>query len=257
MSYLPKKERSAYIERCRDNIESQLLIALPKTQWTPLGDLRVASKSKLHCRCDCGGEHYVRVSDIIYGGSLRCRSCADKLCNGNKLQPIEELLRRLELANRANERLNVENWGSYRDIFGVDEVKSVYSTMNGAASRCNNIGGMSYKNYGGRGIEFKFPNPTEATKWVLNNLGVRPTKTHSIDRIDNNRHYEPGNLRWATRSEQAQNKRQYLRIETGEKIRLIMSQRNDVTYECVRTWLKQGLSVEQILNTRKWDRHEK
>lgn len=42
--------------------------------------------------------------------------------------------------------------------------------------------------------------------WILSNLGERP-EGHSLDRIHNDKHYEPGNLRWATSSEQNSNKR--------------------------------------------------
>ncbi len=72
--------------------------------------------------------------------------------------------------------------------------------------RCENHTNDSYAHYGGRGI-------TVCARWqddflaFLADMGTRPTKAHSLDRIDVNGHYEPGNVRWATAKEQAQNKR--------------------------------------------------
>lgn len=125
--------------------------------------------------------------------------------------------------------------------------------MAGAANRCNNEKNAAYANYGGRGIKFVFANPTDATKWVLDNIGV-PKVGESIDRIDNNRHYEPGNLRWATRAEQARNKRAYKRTSKGEIIRRILAQRSDLSYECVRNWIAMGLSEIAIMNRGKYAR---
>lgn len=73
-------------------------------------------------------------------------------------------------------------------------------------TRCNNKNFKSYDNYGGRGIkickqwEDSF---VEFYKYV----GARPSNKHSIDRIDNNKGYEPGNVRWATANIQATNNR--------------------------------------------------
>ena len=78
-----------------------------------------------------------------------------------------------------------------------------YRAFNGAKSRCNNSANPSYKNYGGRGIKFKFSSFEE----FIDHIGFRPSDNHSIDRIDNNGHYEIGNVRWATDIEQARNKR--------------------------------------------------
>lgn len=69
--------------------------------------------------------------------------------------------------------------------------------------RCENTKASNFKNYGGRGIECKFK------KWedILKEIGKRPSIKHTIDRIDNNKHYEKNNIRWATKSQQARNRR--------------------------------------------------
>jgi hypothetical protein len=78
-----------------------------------------------------------------------------------------------------------------------------YTSYVGAKARCTNPASPDYKNYGGRGIEFRF----ESFEQFRNTLGLKPSKDHSIDRIDVNGHYEPGNVRWASRAEQQLNKR--------------------------------------------------
>lgn len=61
-----------------------------------------------------------------------------------------------------------------------------------------------YPRYGGRGIQFLFGGVTEAGVWIMEHLGLH--KDLEMDRIDNNGHYAPGNLRWATRAQNAANK---------------------------------------------------
>jgi len=80
----------------------------------------------------------------------------------------------------------------------------LYKTWDGIKQRCYNPNSTRYSFYGGLGVvlceEWKTDYPT-FKQWVLDNLGERPSK-HSLDRIDNNGNYEPGNLKWSTYSEQ-------------------------------------------------------
>ena len=72
-------------------------------------------------------------------------------------------------------------------------------------ARCLRPSHPQYRHYGGRGISV-------CPQWMtfegfLADVGRRPTAGHSLERIDNDRGYEPNNVRWATRSEQMQNTR--------------------------------------------------
>jgi hypothetical protein len=78
-----------------------------------------------------------------------------------------------------------------------------YNAYLQAKTRCNNQKCKSWKNYGGRGIEFRFNSFKEWSE----ELGPKPSPNLSVDRIDNDGHYERGNLRWATPEQQAANRR--------------------------------------------------
>jgi len=138
--------------------------------------------------------------------------------------------------------------------FGERAVSALYHNALGAKQRCTNPNSAAFANYGGRGIEFKFSSPKAFAEWALLNIGPKPTPGHSLDRVDNNRHYEPGNLRWATRVEQARNKRAYKRTLAGDRIRVLQAHRPDLTYETLRSWIKQGATDDEILQRRKYAR---
>lgn len=254
MSYSQTPERLAYEQQCRERTASRLPAALSKTLWTALGSLLVTTKDRVLCRCQCGVEKEVRVRELLDGKTRSCRACSSRLKMARV--PVAE---RIALAQKASsiaavvarERTANDPLGKQ---FGLDIVDVVSNIGAGAKQRCTNPNCNAYADYGGRGIEFRFPSVRSFAEWVLHNLGPKPTDRHSLDRIDNNAHYEPGNLRWATRSEQARNKRAYKRTRNGERIRTLHMQRPDLTYETLRLWIKQGATDAQILQREKYAR---
>lgn len=90
----------------------------------------------------------------------------------------------------------------------------------GILDRCYNPRRKEYPRYGGRGIRMHEP-WIKDFKQFYDYIGKRPSPAHSVERIDNSRGYEPGNIRWATRLEQQNNMRSNTWIEVnGERMTL-------------------------------------
>lgn len=107
--------------------------------------------------------------------------------------------------------------------------------------RCENPRNPGYADYGGRGITFEFDSPTAAAEWVMWELGLERDK--ELDRIDNDRGYAPGNLRWVSRSQNTRNTRASKLPEDWEYLE------GDWPYarHTVERLLRAGLSREDIL----------
>jgi hypothetical protein len=137
------------------------------------------------CQCDCGSKKVIRDCHLRNGSTQSCgcwrreRATAANITHGATRhgQPIPE-------------------W-------------TTWASMN---QRCENPKRKDFKNYGGRGI-------TVCEEWrhsfpaFFAHIGPKPSPKHTLDRYPNNDgNYEPGNVRWATYSEQNRNKRRHHKL---------------------------------------------
>ena len=239
------EERSAWQKRLEQ--ERALWIAAhPRVgMWTLLGPGPLEKrKATVLCRCDCGKKKTVAVADFKAGATKSCRSCAMRARMKREFaaHPIK-MKRRVKEMAKIRAETNHSKYTKNQNL--------IAHILMGAKQRCTNKDNGAYENYGGRGIEFRFLSIEEATLWVWKNLGERPSTKHSMDRIDNNRHYEPGNLRWATRYEQARNKRQYKGHVHGYRIARLMKLRPDYSRQGLLRYVDRGWTDEQIITMKK------
>tara|TARA_R110000868_G_scaffold13848_3_gene64357 strand:- start:8415 stop:8933 length:519 start_codon:yes stop_codon:yes gene_type:complete len=132
-----------------------------------------------NCICDCGNNIKTRATCLRSGDTQSCG------CLRN--ERIRKAL------NKHGESSSIKKTTEYISWFGMKQ-------------RCYNTNFRQYKDYGGRGIKV-------CERWkesfvnFLEDMGRKPSPQHSLDRINNDGNYEPSNCRWATRSEQQNNKR--------------------------------------------------
>jgi hypothetical protein len=124
------------------------------------------------CVCDCGVEKIIQGYKLTHNETKSC-GCLLKENNSNYSHGMS----------------NTPEWNSYH----------------GAKKRCNPKFTAKYADWSGRGIEFRFNSFEE----FYAEIGPRPEPKfdYSLERIDNDGHYERGNVKWATKEQQAHNRR--------------------------------------------------
>ena len=92
-----------------------------------------------------------------------------------------------------------------------------YKTWIAIKNRCKNKNAKDFQRYGANNIDIHDDWINSFEKFFLH-IGRAPSKNHSIDRIDNSKGYEPGNVRWATRVEQQRNKNNNVFVTDGKNV---------------------------------------
>lgn len=130
------------------------------------------------CLCDCGNTSTVLASNL----KRTTQSCG---CLARELRPV-------------NAARQFTKHGMYQS--------PEYRAWQNMRERCNNPNHPQFKDWGGRGISVcdRWMDSFEA---FYADVGPRPGHRLSLDRIDNDGNYEPGNVRWATHSQQMKNRR--------------------------------------------------
>lgn len=98
-----------------------------------------------------------------------------------------------------------------------------YVAWESMQQRCYDPAAKNFKDYGGRGITVcaRWRGPSGFAHFIAD-VGPRPSCNHSLDRTDNNRGYESGNVRWATKKEQQRNRRSNKRLTVnGETLCIV------------------------------------
>jgi hypothetical protein len=139
----------------------------------------------------------------------------------------------------------------------VRESSHEYWVWNAMVQRCTNPNNRGYMNYGGRGITvhpdwLKF-------KGFYRDMGVRPGKGFSIERMDNDKGYEPDNCLWVTRAEQNRNKRNNVLIAFNGENKCLpeWGREKGISPTTIKQRLSKGWSIERSLNTPLWSTYEK
>jgi len=148
--------------------------------------------------------------------------------------------------------LRKETTTKLKTIHGLKN-NNAYEIWCGIKKRCFNKKCKEYPLYGARGITVH-PEWVASFKSFYDHVGPRPSKSHSIDRINNDGNYEPGNVRWATSIEQANNKRNNSILTVFGKKKTIAEWERDIgcSKELIRQRIKKlGWSAEKAILTPK------
>lgn len=180
------------------------------------------------CVCDCGKETTVYRVGLV-GGKTRSCGCL-------KMESIASVAGRTLLKHGHGRAGNQT---------------PTYRAWKGARERCNRPNHRDYPRYGGRGIEMRFASVLD----LIADIGEKPDAPGlSLDRIDTDGHYEPGNVRWATAKQQANNRRPYMSPLTADDVRSIRT-RYAAGESSVALGVAYGVSrqaVAHIVKRRTW-----
>lgn len=176
------------------------------------------------CACVCGRESVVIAKNLLNGRSRSC-GCVSREKAGNRTRTHGAT------------------------VAGRDGRPSFeYQSWQAMKERCHNPNDVDFSRYGGRGV-------TVCVEWrhdfaaFLAHIGPKPARGYSVDRIDNDGNYEPGNVRWATQLIQNRNQRRNVRVNFfGESLLLVeLVERTGINRTTLRSRAAKGYSDGDLI----------
>ena len=179
----------------------------------------------LECSCICGKTHIASLYDIKRGHTKSC-GCL------NAIMSSERLINH-GYCKRGNRKPEFDSWSNMK-------------------KRCYYSKDIGYYRYGGRGIKV-------CDRWLnsfenfISDMGDRPSKYHSLGRIDNDKNYTPENCRWETDEQQRRNRSDNVWLEYKGIKMITEDWARELNYRSgyIRARLKKGQSFEYIVNSLK------
>jgi len=174
------------------------------------------------CKCDCGANSEVSAG-ALQKGSIKSCGC----------------FQRERMA-----ALTYKHGGRSRVTGG----SSAWKAWEGMRSRCADPSNKDWKWYGGKGIKVHSSWMDDFDQFIRH-IGPKPTEKHTLDRIDRNGNYEPGNVRWATWTEQARNRSNNRIVEfKGQSMVLIeAAELSGIPYKTVKMRVAKGWDTDRAL----------
>lgn len=192
--------------------------------WTVSKPAARSDKGDLRwlCRCFCGQERIVLQRTLLAGTSTNC-GCRTRYAPGHR--------------SHATHGATV---GGYTPE---------YRAWLHMRTRCNNPNVKRFEHHGGRGIRV-CERWQESFEAFFEDMGPRPSARHSVDRIDNDGHYEPGNCRWATPQQQQGNKSDnvYVLLNGERKALKHACDEVGIAYSLVHCRLRRGWTLQEAVS---------